>query len=296
LKRFEDISEFYDPNRALAEEVGWIMNPEAHRMYLNFLLPRMAAHEVKSVIEFGCGSGILASLLPKEMSYLGVDRNSWFLEKARMRNGVANEKRLFQCFDARNVIGHECDLSMAWAFLKHFGLDEWDRMLAKVLSHGRFGAFNVQLAKTDFDNGEEFHHVFVTEEHLQKVLAAAGHEEIDRSVQETFTLPSGEECQAVALWTRRKPLDHQLDLKRENIALVPWENPEAKGVAIFEWDGQIILTVDGVGRNDLCRYSLRWNKEGDQMVPALYQDGKRLVVPWRFRCDLSSPGGGDVSA
>lgn len=201
--KLPDISVFYTPETALREEVRWILSGK-HTKDLEFLLPRMEHHGIKTVLELGCGSGITAFGLPAETDYLGIDKNPWFLGRARLRN-ESNPKRRFRAWDARNWEQAESsDLSMAFGFLKHFALDEWDRMVATVLRHGRFGAFDMQLLHKDLDDGTEYHHVFVTERRLRAAVSSAGHEVVDLALLNEGTLEGEGTVRNMLCWTRRR--------------------------------------------------------------------------------------------
>ncbi len=191
--KFPDISETYTPDRALQEEVSWLLDrpQEAHA---KLLLPRLEKYGIKSVLEVGCGSGILASLLPKGMVYLGVDKNLWMVRKALTRNMARQETMNFVQADVRELEAPPGDLAMCWSFLKHFSLDEWDQIVAKVLAHGKYGCLEVQITDQDIDNGTEWHHVFVTRERLQGAIAAAGHMILEQETHSHFALPTGEGC------------------------------------------------------------------------------------------------------
>src|SRR5690348_5894946 len=132
MPKHPDISEFYDEARAQAEQVQWLLSGP-YRRYLAFVLPRIERESIRSVIEYGCGSGLVAAGLP-EVHYVGIDKNPHFLDMAWKRCGnSAPLMRRFVCFDARNHATEPADLAMAWSFLKHFSLDEWDRMVRLVL-------------------------------------------------------------------------------------------------------------------------------------------------------------------
>lgn len=203
MNKLPDISEIYnDPERALEEELGWLLNAE-YKRHLDFVLPRMEKAGVKSVVEFGCGSGLVAAGLDPHMGYVGIDRNEWFLKKAVERNLGKERKFIVNDIRKNDFKNTPFDLSMAWAFLKHFALDEWDAILAKVLSAGRYGAFGVQLLAKDLDNGTGFHHTFVTEEHLRRATLAAGHEVLEVVTFLEADLPGEGRLKDVGVWTRK---------------------------------------------------------------------------------------------
>lgn len=194
-----DNSDFYDADRALKEEIEWILR-RAHAKIIDWLAPRTA--NLQSVVEFGCGSGIVAAALPVK-KYLGIDANPNFLRMAKLRC-PDTDTFSFSKQDVRLVHPPTklFDLAMAWSFFKHFGLPEWNAIVACVLVHGEHGAFNVQLYDRDFDNGSEFHHVHVTEHRLADALKQAGHREVERQTLNEWPLV-GATARDVAIWTER---------------------------------------------------------------------------------------------
>lgn len=200
-----DNSDFYDADRALKEEIEWILR-RAHTKIIDWLKPRAA--NLHSVVEFGCGSGIVAAALPVK-TYLGIDANPHFLRMAKMRC-PNTDTHAFIKSDVRNYDSRTgearthnlFDLSMAWSFFKHFGFSEIEDIFFAVLKNGRFGAFNVQLFERDLDNGSAFHHVHVTEARLAEALKQAGHKEVERHVLNEWLL-QGATARDVAIWTER---------------------------------------------------------------------------------------------
>jgi trans-aconitate methyltransferase len=195
----KDNSEYYTEALALREEVDWILH-RPHAKIAEWLLPRIAANKCETVIEFGCGSGILAAMLPEKSDYLGIDSNPHFIRMARNRKpGWAFVKDDVRYWSPEKTY----ELAMAWSLFKHFSLNEWNAIVACVLVHGRFGAFNVQLSDRDFDDGVDYHHAHVTEAHLAEALAMAGHEEVERQVFNDWSVNSAP-ARDVAIWTKRK--------------------------------------------------------------------------------------------
>jgi predicted TPR repeat methyltransferase len=202
MKKLPDISEWYTKERTLAAEVDWLFT-KPYKAHLEFLLPHIRQYGVKSVVEFGCGTGHVGCGLPSKIDYLGVDSNE-HMRQIAMRNLIApSNYRNTELADIREwsyiSLKFPRDLSTAWNFLKHFGLHEWNEIVKKLLSHGRYGAFSMQISDHDFDNGTEYHHVFVTEAHLESAVEAAGHRVIFSHCLHAFDLGKD-----VAYWTERK--------------------------------------------------------------------------------------------
>jgi len=124
------------------------------------------------VIEYGCGTGWVPQHLPVEMHYIGVDANLYCLQLALQRN----PGRMFVYADVRREMVLTFDLACAFSFLKHFGLHEWDEVVAQVLRHGRYGLFTMPVGPETRDEGVDFPHVWVTEDRLRAAVNVAGHD------------------------------------------------------------------------------------------------------------------------
>lgn len=268
MTRFPDISEYYTSETALQEEAAWLLEGPQPKHCL-FLRPLLVQNKIQSILEFGCGSGILAALLPEEIEYVGFDRNRWFLERARKRNAHFGIQRVFECEDVRRRTGIvSYNLSMAWSFFKHFGLHEIDDIMSLVLAAGEFCAFDVQLTDEDLDNGTAYHHTFITQERLATIIREAGHVEISRTQIEEFSLPAQSKIVRVyALWTKRV------------------ETAAKKTVGSWLQE----LTVDGKPATDLVNYAMRWVRQQHGMLPTLYYQGKRVSSAWKANFQIDMP-------
>lgn len=207
--KLPDISEYYTEGRAYDEEVQWILTRQ-YQNNLGFLLPGIEEHGIRHVVEFGCGTGLVAQgLIGKVDTYVGVDKNPTFLKIASQR--CRNTKGFaFILSDVRKDLDLHADLVTCWAFLKHFSLEEWDKVFRKVLSAGKYAAFNVQILGSDLDDGTEYHHTFVTEARLQACLVEAGHEEISRTVFWEGELRDKGIMREVSIWTKHSALSGEL--------------------------------------------------------------------------------------
>ena len=64
--------------------------------------------------------------------------------------------------------------------LKHFTLADWDRVYGTVLEAGNVTLCSVYIADADReDKGYDYPHTAVSREHLDRVVAAHGHEILD---------------------------------------------------------------------------------------------------------------------
>ncbi len=198
-RRLPDMTDYYTPDRALAEEVQWCV--KGHwKPVVTFLLPRLRDYEVKSLVDFYPATGHVARQIPEEIDYLGLEPNEWFLKKAKMRC----PNRAFQPDSVRTYEGPgKDDLAMAFFHVKCYRLEEWNDIVSKILAKGKYGAFDMQVADRDHDNGVEFHHVYVTEERLSRAVAGAGHEIVESSVLSEFEVDGLGHAKDVAYWTRK---------------------------------------------------------------------------------------------
>lgn len=331
MRRLPDSSEYFQGERALQEEVGWVLGGH-HKSHLRFLEPRLEEFKIESVVEFGCGTGLLAQSLPASVeTYQGVDKSRTMLDRAVTRNASPGKRRHFTCWCVRNYEDVGYDLSMAWNFLKNFGPEEWVAILGKVLAHGRHGAFNVQTwdqlrgAGSVVDKGSHYHDVFVSTEELDKAVAAAGHKIVTRESLSHWPMQEGGQGIEVAVWTRRVdaegdpagqgspcawcglPLEEhkppgESTLGRPKDRLCPvgdvtsqFYTPAVEGRARKFLQE---LSVEGAPCPDLWRYSLRWVLEGERSVPVLYREGRRVTGAWRVFMDVdrdADPRGGNAN-
>lgn len=269
----------------LQADVDWVLN-RTHKKTSGYVNPRIAQEGIKSVVEFGCGSGLLAAELPSGIEYLGIDTNEWFLGRANDRNLSFDQKHFVKC-DAREREPSEVrDLSMAWSFLKHFGLDEFDSILTKLLGCGRCSCFNISHLPFDIDDGTDFHHVYVTEERVRRVVETAGHEIVDAWAMDTWAAHD-QTARGVAYWTRRKQVGFDREAA-EKAALTPMPSDIVIGKPADFAPGPIgcraaRLELDGYVYGTIHEYSLRWLADG---TPVLYHKGKRVTKKWRLSLDV----------
>lgn len=118
----------------------------------------------KSVIEVGCSTGNLARFLDCE-SYLGFDANEDALAMAEKKNPSKAFKFKFgNVRDLRRTKNQNADVVIAMAFMKHFGLHEWDEILNQLvkLSNG-IVIIDCPIYKQTHDDGLKHghHHVWM---------------------------------------------------------------------------------------------------------------------------------------
>lgn len=187
-----DYSAWLTPERLVHEESLWA--DPAQRTWPIFVdwINRLAADDsVCSIIEYGCGTGWVPANISPKLHYVGIDANPDCLLRAMRRNPT----RLFSLADVRIEQPLTFDVACAFSFLKHFGLHEWDAIVAKVLRRGRYGLFSMPVGDRNEDTGTEFPHVWVTEEHLREAIHAAEHELLQME-----PLPTGEQMVTTLRW------------------------------------------------------------------------------------------------
>jgi len=167
-----DYSEWLTPERLEEEERQWA-DPRlcTWPIFVGWIRHVAREVEIQSVIEYGCGTGWTPSRLSESFHYIGVDANLNCLMRAMQRN----PGRMFVYADVRKQHVLTFDLACAFSFLKHFGLHEWDEVVAQVLRHGRYGLFTMPVGPETKDDGVEFPHVWVTEDRLRAAVNMAGH-------------------------------------------------------------------------------------------------------------------------
>lgn len=189
-----DISEYYKGELADAEEKAWMAAKEYQRN-LDFLKAVVERRGAKRVVELGCGSGFIPTGLPATVRYLGIDQNDTFLGWAKTKN----PGRPFVKADLRTVTPAwlkeknfaPFDVVATFAVLKHFGLHEWDDIFKGFLGVAPVAVFDMSITDRDLDNGTDFHHVFVTRQHMLDLIHAAGHKIVTEAVAWEGPFPQG---------------------------------------------------------------------------------------------------------
>lgn len=174
-----DISNWYTPDRISVEEELWLAG-EHYKENVTRITEVCRTRKLRTVMEFGCGVGLVARALPPDIEYMaGIDANRHMLERAEARNPSLT----FVCADIRTLQGAaKADLVCAFALLKHFSLAEWPVILRKILAHGDYGLFNQHALPDDrepFDAGEDWHSAWPRRSDIIAAISAAGHKVID---------------------------------------------------------------------------------------------------------------------
>ena len=180
---FPDIADWYTPERIDAEEPLWAQS-RAYIDYAERIHKICKANNLSSVVEIGCGTGWVPTVLDSSLNYLGIDKNPYMLERCRIKN----PKKLFARCDIRNLgaLNLSSDLVCSFAVIKHFKPSEWANCLKQVLSIGKIGLFTLSV----FINGRstedipakdehgisQHHGTWTTPEEANSAILEAGHE------------------------------------------------------------------------------------------------------------------------
>ena len=209
MKDLPDISAYFIGQRAVDEEISWLMNG-SYKKKTAIVNAGIEKYGIKSIVEWGCRSGLIAAGLPKAIPYLGMDTNEDWLEMAKERNRNCSTRKFMLTDIRKNIADPEPDwlnyslargVVIAFDFMKHMPLGEWDAILKRVLSCGRYCCFSAQVCGNDFDDGTRFHHVFVSKQHLAEAIQRAGYEELSRQTLSEWRLPSGDMASDIEVWT-----------------------------------------------------------------------------------------------
>jgi len=206
MSKLPDIAEFFTPDRALNEEILWILG-KPWQPRLEFMMPFLEEYQIKSIVEFGCRSGLLAEQLPKDIQYVGMERNKWFRQKARARNNL-KENFIFHDWTKFSWAESNHELAMFWDVTKHLSLEEFNKTLDLLVRVSDNSAFNVQICDEEFDDGEKYHHSFVNLARVEKIIKDCAHIVRSCVFNKEWTHDSGRKCLEAYFWT------HQDDEKR----------------------------------------------------------------------------------
>ncbi len=177
VRAFPDFSEWLVGDRLAAEERAWaeckMYERNVSKIQNAFKL--FDLKETSTVLELGCGTGWVPTLLSNSINYLGVDKNDGVLELARRKN---SENRKFVKSDIRDIDTwrwNKADLVCSFAVLKHFGLHEWESVFKTILRFGKYGVFDIQTSvRESFDDGVEYHHSWVSDSVIEKCILEEG--------------------------------------------------------------------------------------------------------------------------
>jgi SAM-dependent methyltransferase len=180
----KDYADWLTPERLAVEEAAWAQSATAAR-YAAGVRRLVLWNGVHAVTEFGCGTGLVPQHLDdlaaadQLMRYVLVDRNEGCLAKARERNAGRLWWVEIEHMDIRDL--HPMTpLVCGFATLKHFALDEWENVFARLFARAQFGLFTVALSGQAHEDGVEYTHTWLDEGRLADALRRVSHHELWR--------------------------------------------------------------------------------------------------------------------
>ena len=171
-----DYSKWLTKERLEVEEKAWDNCNGMHEAFATPVNDLCMNKKLKSVVEFGCGTGRVLPLLHKRLDYTGVDANQGCVDKAIERAKGLERSGSFEYVldEIRTTTLHGYDVVCAFSVMKHFRLDEWESVLAKVLSCGEYGIFSMPIGPEDIDDfSQGFPHTWVRMETVRKAIEYA---------------------------------------------------------------------------------------------------------------------------
>jgi cyclopropane fatty-acyl-phospholipid synthase-like methyltransferase len=152
----QDYSEYLSqPGMLEYIEGEWLKNTHIHDAQAAFVNQVIDGYGIKSVIEFGCSTGNLAMRLPANINYRGIDLNHEALIIAMQKRPNTE----FKVSDVRKFRG-KADIVIAFAFLKHFSLDELPAIMGKLRQAGKFVIFDMPYSENPKDDGIDHYHTW----------------------------------------------------------------------------------------------------------------------------------------
>ncbi len=192
IYRLPDYSAWLTPENLADEDKLWLACGY-YKVYANLITEHLGSG--LSVVEFGCGSGLVQTQLDPKVMYVGIDGNADCVALARKRAAMLVGNHVIAQADIRTAQVAEVDLSCAFAVMKHFALFEWATVLGCVLKPGRRSVFTVPVAETDYEDGTAYPHARLSLASIDQAVMDAGH-----VINEYRELPLGE----TAIFTSRR--------------------------------------------------------------------------------------------
>jgi hypothetical protein len=168
-----DYSDYLTKGRLEAEMVAW-KQARFHVAYAYDIASaaKEAGLSKPAILELGCGPSLIPAELDIDFTYKGVDKFPLCITKARL----ANPDHEYEEIDIRDFHAEKTyDIVCAFAFLKHFTLEELPVIMSKMLKSGNICIFSIPIGDTnkdDLSNG--FPHTFVTLSYLKKIVKSYG--------------------------------------------------------------------------------------------------------------------------
>jgi cyclopropane fatty-acyl-phospholipid synthase-like methyltransferase len=167
-----DFSDWMDEKRFLNEKAGWLRD-KLYLEYAGMINKVCAEYNLKSILEIGCGAGLIPRHLNGDLTYSAVDANIHCVREACARNPNLE----ISLEDIRDFSHPPVDLVCSFAVLKHFSLIEVSPIFKKMASFGRYFLSTIQFSDQDLDDGSEgYPHIWMEESSLNAMVLFAEHE------------------------------------------------------------------------------------------------------------------------
>lgn len=122
---------------------------------LKRLISLIDFNEQSKVVDFGCGNGMLFSLIDEKVgSYTGIDFSEEFIDLAKVKHKIHSKKAEFICDDIVNFGNkhqREYDLAFAMDFSEHVYDDDWIEILRSIRNTLKIGGkLYIHTPNSDF--------------------------------------------------------------------------------------------------------------------------------------------------
>jgi len=175
-----DYSDWLTKGRLEVEMIAW-KQARFHDAYAYDITQVVKEAELKkpSILEFGCGPSLIPAELDFKFKYKGVDKFPLCIVKAKLLNPDLDYEEI----DIRDFYTEKkFDIACAFAFLKHFTLEELPVIFSKLFKSGDICIFSIPIGDANVDDlSNGFPHTFVTRKFIEKLAKSYGHEIISIS-------------------------------------------------------------------------------------------------------------------
>jgi cyclopropane fatty-acyl-phospholipid synthase-like methyltransferase len=167
-----DFSAWMDEKRFLNEKAGWLRD-KLYLEYADTINEVCEQYALRTVLEVGCGAGLIPAHLNPQLTYSAVDANLHCVREACARNPTLS----ISLEDIRDFSHPPVDLVCSFAVLKHFSLVEVSPIFKKMASFGRYFLSTIQFSNQDLDDGTVgYPHIWMEESALNAITLFADHE------------------------------------------------------------------------------------------------------------------------
>ena len=173
--------------KSLANNIKLLENSGKYQVYAAIVDDVLDDYEHPvSISEIGCGIALLSGVINSEgVSYVGYDINPLSISLCKSRF----PDKHFIKQDVRKYCD-KVDIIMAFAFLKHFSLEEAPAVLRILCEYSQQLIFSMPIGESDVDDlSNGWPHTFVTRKTLEGWLKSGNHTIVstdDKDVENIF--------------------------------------------------------------------------------------------------------------